>query len=501
MRGIYSSVTDIRRKVFTEVARLAYEGGDYSRIEELPYKIVPGEVATYRDSIFLERAIVGERLRLSIGLPLRPMDENRMVSEGIDKSAIAEKYYDPPLVNIIKFACNVCPDKTFHVTDCCQGCLAHPCKEVCPRDAITLVHGKSMIDQSKCVKCGRCKDICPYGAILKMERPCAKACGVDAIGSDELGRAKIDYDKCVSCGMCIVNCPFGAISDKGQIFQLIQSIKKGDRVIAIVAPSFVGQFGKNLPPEKLKGAMKKLGFDDVVEVAIGADLCAIEEAKDFIREVPENQPFMATSCCPSWSVMAKKLFPELADNISMALTPMVLIARLQKKEHKNCKVAFIGPCSAKKLEASRRSIRSDVDFVLTFEELMGMFEAKNVNFDEIEAEDHLEDATAAGRGFAVSGGVAKAVAGAVKKLDPDREVNIVSAQGLRECRKMLALAKAGKYNGYLLEGMGCPGGCVAGAGTLQPVRQSTASIQKYSSEAEKKQATESLYKITLGLLD
>ena len=69
MRGIYSSVTDIRRQVFTEVARMAYEGGDYSRVEELPYKILPGEVSKYRDSIFLERAIVGERLRLAMGLP------------------------------------------------------------------------------------------------------------------------------------------------------------------------------------------------------------------------------------------------------------------------------------------------------------------------------------------------------------------------------------------------------------------------------------------------
>ena len=76
MRGIYSSVTDIRRQVFTEVARMAYEGGDYSRVEELPYKILPGEVSKYRDSIFLERAIVGERLRLSMGLPLRPIDEH-----------------------------------------------------------------------------------------------------------------------------------------------------------------------------------------------------------------------------------------------------------------------------------------------------------------------------------------------------------------------------------------------------------------------------------------
>ena len=139
MRGIYSSVTDIRRKVFTEVARLAYEGGDYSRIDDLPYKIVPGKVAVYRESIFLERAIVEERLRLAIGLPLRPIDEHEAVSYGIEESAIAEKYYDPPLVNIINFACNACPETHYHVTDCCQGCLANPCKEVCPKGAIEII--------------------------------------------------------------------------------------------------------------------------------------------------------------------------------------------------------------------------------------------------------------------------------------------------------------------------------------------------------------------------
>src|SRR5699024_6864883 len=158
--------------------------------------------------------------------------------------------------------------------------------------------------------------------------------------------------------------------------QLIHAIKRGDKVIAIVAPAFLGQFGPEATPERLTAAMKRLGFAGVAEVAVGADLCTIEEAKDFMREVPENQPFMATSCCPAWSVMAKKLFPQFTDYISMALTPMVLTARLQKQKDPSCRIAFIGPCAAKKLEASRRSIRSDVDFVLTFEKLQGMFEAK-----------------------------------------------------------------------------------------------------------------------------
>ena len=243
MRGIYTSVNKIRRQVFTEVAKLAYEGGDYKRIEDLPYKIIPGEIASYRDSVFLERAIVGERLRLTMGLPIRKANEHAPIADGIEECTKPEKYYEPPLINVIKFACHSCPDNQVKVTDQCQGCLAHPCREVCPKGAISEVNGRSVIDPEKCIGCGRCVKECPYNAILKMERPCAKACGMKAIKSDEFGRADIDYDKCVSCGMCLVNCPFGAIADKSQIFQTIQAIKSDVPVYAIVAPAVAGQFG------------------------------------------------------------------------------------------------------------------------------------------------------------------------------------------------------------------------------------------------------------------
>ena len=352
MRGIYTPVTDIRRKVFTEVARMAYEVNDKVDIDylmrELPYEIIPGEERSLRSSIFLERAIVSERIRLAMGLSLRPLDESVSASEGLDSIITADKYYEPPLINVIKYACNKCPEKLIKVTSLCQGCLAHPCQEVCPKKAISFRNGKSHIDQSLCVKCGRCVATCPYNAIVRVERPCANACGMDAIHSDKYGRAEIDYNKCVSCGMCLVNCPFGAIVDKGQIFQLIQSIKRGDRVIAIVAPAFVNQF-PGVTPAKLREAMKMLGFAGISEVAIGADLCTIDEAKDFMEEVPAKHPFMGTSCCPAWSVMAKKLFPEYADCISMTMTPMVLTARLIKKDDKDARICFIGPCAAKKL--------------------------------------------------------------------------------------------------------------------------------------------------------
>ena len=210
---------------------------------------------------------------------------------------------------------------------------------------------------------------------------------------------------------------------------------------------------------------------------------------------------MATSCCPAWHSMVHKLFPAQSGNISMTLTPMVFTARLMKKKYPGCKVVFVGPCAAKKLEAIRADIRSDVDFVLTFEELQGMFEAKEVDFETIEPAEAMNEGTAAGRGFAVSGGVAQAVTDVIHQTHPDLEVKTARAEGLRECRKLMTLAKVGKYNGYLLEGMACPGGCVAGAGTLLPVELAAKVVGKYQDEADQTSPLDSPYRDTGHNLD
>ena len=492
MRGVHSIIDDARRNVFTEVARLAYTG-DYDSVDSIPYRIIPGEIARHRNDVFLERAVVAARVKLALGMDLRPGAPREPLSQRIRDAATDQKYFEEPLVNIITFACNACPEKQVRITDSCQGCVSHPCMNVCPKDAIYLDKFKRChIDQDKCIRCGKCYNQCPYRAISKIERPCAAACGMDAIGSDEEGRARIDYDKCVSGGMCLVNCPFGAIADKSQIFQLIHAMKHGSQVIACVAPAFVSQFGDKVTPAKLRSAMRQIGFSDVVEVAIGADLCTIEEAEDFLKKVPAEQPFMGTSCCPAWSVMAKKLFPEFKDYISMALTPMVITARMVKKQNPEAKICFIGPCAAKKLEANRKSVRSDVDYVLTFEELQGMFDAREVDPSAVEPdpEGDFTAGSAAGRGFAVGGGVAAAVAQLIGEKEPGKTIPIEYGDGLRECRKMLMLAKAGKYNGYLLEGMGCPGGCVAGAGTIRPVKTATNRVAAYQAAATRKSPLE-----------
>ena len=510
MRGVYTNLTEIRRNVFSNVAKIAYDmkGDDEKttrrKIRDLPYEIIPGDVATYRESVFLERAIVEQRIRLAMGLPLQGVDKRESLTDGLADAAVPETYYEPPLVNVIKFACNACEDNVYRVTNACQGCLAHPCREICPKGAITFKDKKAYIDQEKCVHCGMCFNACPYHAIQHHVRPCADACGMHAIGSDEYGRAQIDYEKCVSCGQCLINCPFGAIADKSQIFQVIQAINRGDEVIAEVAPAFVGQFGGKGNVDKLRQAFTMLGFSGMEEVAIGADLCTVQEAEDFLEEVPEKIPFMGTSCCPAWSVMAKTEFPEHAECISMALTPMTLTARMLRQQHPNAKIVFVGPCSAKKLEAMRKSVRSEVDFVLTFEEMAGMMKARGIDeYTKLEGEGASDFgvASADGRGFAVAGGVANAVVNVIKNLHPEREVNVVNAEGLENCRKMMKDAVKGKYPGYLLEGMACPGGCVAGAGTLQSINKTAAAVKRYAKKSPHRNADENEYRDLIPSLE
>ncbi|MGN0307108.1 MAG: 4Fe-4S dicluster domain-containing protein [Lachnospiraceae bacterium] len=486
MRGIDTQVRVTRRRIFKEIANLAYHSKNLKDdIEALPYKIVNYDEPTHRESIYRERAIIRERIRLAMGLSLRPENVPVHLTQGLEESNISEKYYEPPLMQVIPSGCNACPVNRYEVTNKCMGCVAHPCYEVCPKDAISMINGKSFIDQEKCIKCGKCKAICPYDAISHQVRPCAAVCGVNAIKSDSMDRAIIDEELCVSCGQCMVSCPFGAIADKSQIFQLIRALQSGRKIIAQVAPAFVGQFGPEVTPAMLKTALKELGFADVYETAIGADMGCMAEAEHYVHEVAAGKlPFLLTSCCPSWSVMAKKFFPETIDKISNALTPMVATARKIKEDHPDASVVFIGPCASKKLEASRRTVRSDVDFVITFEELSGMFEAKEIILNQIQPLDEMEDATGAGRGYGVSGGVADAIERCIREYYPDVEVHIEHAESLSECKKILMMAKAGKKNGCLIEGMACPGGCVAGAGTNIAILQANKEVADFKKAAK-----------------
>lgn len=493
MKESYVDLVNIRRKVFAKIAEMAYEDVELQELEKASFEIIPGEVAHFRDSVFRERAIVDERLRLTMGLDARKPIEFHRVTDGIVDEDVENTLFLEPLVNVITSACEACPTKAYVVTDNCRKCLAHPCVNVCPVNAVSIGKDRAVIDQAKCIKCGRCKETCPYSAIVVYERPCAAVCGVNAIGSDYLGRAEINQSKCVSCGRCVTHCPFGAISDKSQIYQLVKSLKKEKNSYAIIAPSFLGQFGPLASPVQIFEGIKQLGFKEVLEVSLGADITTLHEAKEYLKRVPLEIPYMGTSCCNSWTLMVKKLFPDQADYISDSASPMVETAKHIKKMNPDAVITFIGPCISKKLEALREEVKDFVHYVITFEELMGMFVAKGVELSEIEVSKEIQDASTLGRGYAIAGGVAEAVKATAQLLDPTRDIQVEGASTLQDCVKLMRMAKSGKKNGYLLEGMACPGGCIAGPGTIASMNRVKRAVADFKNKAEYKTPLDNIH--------
>ena len=485
MKESYASIVSLRRRVFSEIAKMAYADTPLQELESIGYRLYPGTSPDDREELFRKRAIVEEMTRLAMGMNLRDYDEYIKVTEGFDDVDVSTSIFKTPLVDVIKFACESCPTRAFTVTNNCRKCMAHPCTNVCPVNAVSIGQYGAVIDQSKCVKCGRCQRTCPYNAIVEYDRPCASVCGVGAIESDDKDRAIINHDKCVGCGRCVVQCPWGAIGDKTMIYQLVKALKeKNKRIYAIPAPSYIGQFGADTSPEQVRAAVKALGFEDMVEVGLGADYTTLHEAKEYLERVPNEIPFMGTSCCHSWTLLIEYKFPELKEYVSDSGSPMRYTAEHIKRKDPDALVCFVGPCTSKKVEAITGEVKDYVDFVITFEELMGMFVAKDIEPSEIEAVDEEEESSSSAKGYAMAGGVAAAVKEVAEKIDPERHIKIEGANSLKECIRMLQMAKAGKKDGYLLEGMACEGGCIAGMGTIASTTRVRKALGNYMKDSE-----------------
>ena len=517
MRGIPSLITDIRKQVFAEVARMACSG-DYTDMEDIPFKIVPGQSPLHRESVFLERAIAGERVRLAMGLSLQPVQTRTLLTEGMDQAAIAEQYYEPPLVNIIPYACHACPTKQYRVTELCQGCLASSCQRVCPKGAIKFVNGKSRIDQKLCIKCGKCARSCPYNAITYLERPCQAACGMDAIGVDEYGKACIDYDRCVSCGQCIVNCPTGAIYEKDDTAKVLEAINDPEKFVVVhTAPSIrvtLGEcFGMHIGTNvqgKMVAALRRLGFDKVFDTDFGADLTIVEEANEFLGRVQNGGVLpMITSCSPGWIKYCEHYYPDMLDHLSTCKSPQQMSGAIIKTwyaekmgiDPKDIVVVGIMPCTAKKFETKRNDQAAsgypDVDYSLTTRELGRMIESAGIYFKHLpdeEFDNPLGDSTGAAVIFGATGGVMEAaLRTAVEKLSGEElksldftevrgtdgikeasytvngmEVKVCVVSGLANANTIMEKVKNGTADYHFIEIMGCPGGCVNGGG--QPIQ-------------------------------
>ncbi|MBR2810054.1 MAG: monomeric [Solobacterium sp.] len=399
----------------------------------------------YRCCVYKEREILRQRARLSMGL---------MASE-------TAPFNPHQIVQVIEAACDGCTIKKIRVTDNCRKCMTKSCLGACNFGALSIGTNQAQIDYDKCRECGLCAKACPYNAIVVTERPCYSHCPVGAISWDESDIAVIDEEKCINCGQCEMACPFGAIEELSWVVDVISDLRSDRKVAAIVAPSIQGQFGA-APLGKIFTGIKKLGFDEVYEVATGADAIAYYEAKELEEHIKLGRP-MTTSCCTAFVNMLRQHFPQqYIENKSTLVTPMMALARKLKSEDPKRRVVFIGPCVSKKQEAMEEG--SAVDYVLTYEELFCMFEAKRIELRNME-ESATDTPSNYGRNFAAVGGVSAAVVQAIKEMN-ETAVTSVIANGGKECRAQLELIRKGKFTANILEGMCCEGGCIGGPAVI-----------------------------------
>lgn len=464
MRKFDTKVQHLKYKVLREVARSAFQNDLHHAVYRIPQDIVSGPKATMRCCIYKERAIVGERINLAMG----GNPEN------------------PNVIEVLDIACDECPVGGYVVSDACRGCIAHRCEDVCRMGAITFdKNQKAHINKEKCVECGKCASVCPFSAIANNKRPCQNSCKVKAISMDEDKKAVIDNKKCISCGACVYQCPFGAIMDKSYIVDVVDLIKESEnntkfKLYAIVAPSIASQFTYVKLGQVVNG-IKKLGFYNVVEAALGADMVADAEADELMEK-----GFLTSSCCPAFVEYIKKQYPAVAPHISHNLSPMATLAKYIKNTDPSCKIVFIGPCTAKKMEMKRPEVAPYIDSVITFEELQALLDSRDIAIEHLPADD-LDNASYYGRIFARSGGLAEAVKEAIKeKGAEDFQLNAISCDGIEACRN--ALLKASKnvlpYN--FIEGMACNGGCIGGAGCLTHGEKNKNEVDNYGKEAMEK---------------
>ncbi len=498
----------LKKEILVRIIKAFFSDDFEEQTRLIPYDMRPkGMEVPYRCCVYKERAIIKDRTIAGLGFPIEEDDETVSLAKYAKRALEREKIDDKNLT-VLQAACKGCATNRIFVTDLCQGCIARPCLSSCKFGAVSIVNGKSVIDDSKCKKCQMCVNACPYKAIVKISVPCEDSCPVGAIKKDETGFASIDYDKCINCGRCTAACPFGAVHEKSQIIDILKAIKSEKKVIAMIAPSIAGQFPGNI--YQLKTAIIKSGFDDVYEVAQGADITANNEAKEFTErmegvnkkasewldwmneggygenvegeKVEENlKSFMTTSCCAGYNQLIKKHLPEIKPYVSETKTPLYYTAEIVKKEFPDAVTVFVSPCVAKRAESFDNP---NVDYVMNYEELGALFVARKIEILECEESKYVKESSKQARNFGFTGGVAESVKASLKD---DSAVKPLVINGLNKdsIRQLKKFAKEGKCEGgcNLIEVMCCEGGCIGGNATINNQKTAKKLIEQLSNNS------------------
>ena len=464
----------LKREIIARLIR-AYLGDNFEEeVRLIPYEMRPkGSEVPFRCCIHKERAILRDRVIAGLGFDIEEAEDWQLLSDIAHNATKREKPEEHPLT-LLQTACNECVPARIHVTDLCQGCVARPCESVCRFGAIKVENGKSKIDHSKCKSCGMCVQVCPFQAITKIIVPCENACPVGAIAKDEDGITRIDHDKCISCGKCVNACPFGAVHKKSHVIDIIKNMKAGKKVIAMLAPSIMGQ----LPctPQQLRQAILEIGFSDVVEVALGADITTKNEAAEFKERMEKGQDFMTTSCCAAYNELVEKHIPEIKPFRSETKTPAYYTAEIVKRQNPDAVTVFFSPCVAKRREAMQNP---NIDYVLNYEELGAWFVALHIQVADYEGSEYDVVSSAEARNYGVTGGVASAVNSLLEEGEK-ANAHIINGLDKSQIRDLKKFAKNGKCElGNLIEVMACPGGCLGGSSTINAFKPALKQMTAY----------------------
>lgn len=450
----------VRHRLLKKLIELWHSEQLVEKIDRIPIEFSPrNSQVVGRCCIHKERAVWKYKSLPLLGFDMTDEpDELTPLSEYARQALLRTKVKDN-IMCVIDEACSSCVRINYDITNLCRGCVARACAGACPKNAISFNPRTSQgkINHDICISCGKCFESCPYHAIVYIPIPCEESCPVGAISKDQYGVEHIDESKCIYCGKCMNSCPFGAIFEISNIFDVLQCIRRGEKVIAMVAPAVLAQY--DAPKEQIYGAIKAVGFHDIIEVAQGAMVTTERETEELKERLENGEPFMTTSCCPAYIEMVDKHAPDLKKYISTTRSPMYYTAEIARERFPDAKLVFIGPCIAKRKEARKSE---NVDYVVTFEEMDSVFEGMGIEMNENQTYMPPFTSIRTAHGFAQTGGVTAAVAAHAGdsfnftniKMAPlnKKNINMMKVYG-----KVPAKAPA-----QFIEVMACEGGCISG---------------------------------------
>ena len=273
---------------------------------------------------------------------------------------------------------------------------------------------------------------------------CIRHCPVKSIRFSA-NQAHIIGNECILCGQCFVVCPQNAKEIASELEKVKVLIQSGDPVFVSLAPSFIANYD-GIGINGMRSALKKLGFADAEETAIGATIVKTEYERMLAAE---TRDVVISSCCHSVNLLVQKYFPDEIKNLADVLSPMQAHAKDIKRRHPNAKVVFVGPCVAKKDEAEYYN--GIVDAVLTFEEVTEWLKAEKI---ELVADmDDYEKSRA--RFFPTTGGILKTMA-------RQADYTYLAIDGVENCIAALKDIESGQIHKCFIEMSACVGSCVGG---------------------------------------